>query len=192
MDLPDVEIRHGEFIDLDGPAKTFGEITFAPARVELHGYDHNSASDLQHYLEQAEVSAEIKALVRPGDDAPWVRGRAQRLFFVPNTTEEDRPEKTCFCAAFIALIRDSGDKYFGVPFECMDYYCKTTLYFSEENGPPISLQQRIAAAFWGLLLSDPTDVDDYRDSFFHSGAGVMIDFGIDDGEPFIEERPESD
>ena len=64
--------------------------------------------------------------------------------------------------------------------------------FSSENGPPEKLQQQIAEAFWGLLLSDPTDLVDYKDSMLHLGAGVWIDFGVEDGEPFFEEREEAD
>jgi hypothetical protein len=62
--------------------------------------------------------------------------------------------------------------------------------FSSERGPPEGLQRQIAEAFWGLLLSDPTDLMDYKDSMYHLGACIWIDYGVEDGEPFMEERGE--
>ena len=97
-----------------------------------------------------------------------------------------------FSADFIAILQDGDAAYYAVPFSCDDYYGRTLLMFSSENGPPEKLQQQIAEAFWGLLLSDPTDLVDYKDSMLHLGAGVWIDFGVEDGEPFFEEREEAD
>ena len=188
MSTPEIKIRHGNFFDLDSPPQKHDEITFAAARVELLGTMFDFVCHFDEYLAKHDVAAEVKALVRPGEDAPWVRGRAQRLFLISNSTEVDRGEKTFFFASFIALIQDDEHGHFGVPFQCSDCYGRSSLTFSSEDAPPETLQQRIADAFWGLLLSDPTDLDEYRDSILQSGAGVWLDFGVEDGEPFLEER----
>ena len=147
---------------------------------------------LEEQLSQPFCPAAARALARPGEDAVWVRGRAQRLFFIPNTTEHERPEKSCFGGSFVALLSDDGGAYYCVPFECSDYYGRAGLKFSSEDAPPESLQRRIAAAFWGLLLLDSTDLEDYQDTLYHSGAGVTLMFGVKDGDPFLEERTGED
>lgn len=188
MDSPDIQIRHGQFTDLTGPSRPHGDILFASAEIKLLGSAFTLTHCLEDHLQQIVVSPETMALVRPGQDAVWVRGRAQQLFKIPNTTEEDRGEKTFFFSTFLALMKEEDGRYVGVPFECSDYYGRAGLMFSSEDSPPPELQDRIAKAFWSLLLAEPDEMEDYRDSTFHSGAGVWLDFGVEDGEPFLEER----
>jgi hypothetical protein len=185
---PDIQIRHGQFTDLTGPPQRHGDMTFAPAEIRLHGSMFDLTHSLEDHLKRMDVSPETKTLVRPGEDAVWVRGRAQQLFMIPNTTEEDRGEKAFFFASFLALIEGEDDRYVGIPFECSDYYGRSELIFSSEDSPPLEVQDRIANAFWSLLLSEPDAIADYRDSVLHHGAGVWLDFGVQDGEPFLEER----
>lgn len=189
MPDPAIEIRHGRFSDLTGPPQCHDTTAIAAANVELLGSMFDLTHKLSEFLNHRDVSPEIRALVRPGQDAVWVRGRAQRLFDIPDTTAEDRGEKTFFFASFLALIPDENGQYIGIPFQCSEHYGQTGLIFSSEDAPSEELQGMIARAFWELLLSDPTDIEDYRDSMLHPGAGVWLDFGIDDGEPFLEERP---
>ena len=189
MAVPRIEIRHGRFTDLTGPPQKFGELTFAPAEVELSGSMFDLTHRLDDYLHRYDVPAEVKPLLRSGEDAVWVRGRAQQLFQIPNTSAENRGEKTFFSALFLALVPDEAGHHLGVPFECTDHYGGSGLVFSSEDPPSAELQHRIAEAFWGLLLSEPANIQDYRDCILHSGAGVWVDFGIADGEPFVEERP---
>ncbi|MCA9069402.1 MAG: hypothetical protein KDA84_10785 [Planctomycetaceae bacterium] len=187
MEHSNIEIRHGRFLDLDGPPQKLDDLTIAPAKIELYGSMFDLTHHLEDHLKQRSVSAEVRALIRPRQNAIWIRARAQRLFHIPSSVAEDRIEKSFFQAEFLAIFPEEG-QYIGVPFECSDYYGRTGLTFSSEDSPPESLQDKIADAFWELLLSDPNDIEDYRDTMFHLGAGVEIEFGVEDGEPFFEER----
>ncbi len=95
-----------------------------------------------------------------------------------------------FCAAFIAILPGDNGGLFGVPLECSDYYARSGLIFSSDNAPPEAVKDQIAEAFWVLLLLDPDDVADYRATMYHYGIGMMIEFGIESGQPFILEREE--
>jgi hypothetical protein len=192
MDEPKLEIRYGNFIDIDGPVRTFGEVKIVPAKIELNGICFIPSHRLEDHLAKHGLTGEVKALVRPGEDAPWVRGRAQHLFHIPNRTEEDRPEKSFFWAGFIAILPGDDSAFFGVPFECNDYYGRSALIFSSENAPPEAVQDQIAEAFWGLLLSEPHDLAELRDTAYHYGTGKIMEFGVENGEPFVLERDEEE
>ncbi len=176
-------IRHGEFIDVDGPPQRHNDITFIPARIALSGTWFQSAFDLKDCV--SDFPAGTKAIVHPGDDAPWVLGRLMRLFATQQIPEEDRGEKTCFYSSFLAVLHNNGN--LAVPFECSDYYGRTALTFSTDDSPDEEVRKAIANSFWALLLADPTNVEDYKDKMYHSGAGVWISFGIENGEPFMTE-----
>lgn len=173
-------IRHGEFHDVSGPIRRRGDITFVPARVSLGG----TSFDFTHHLDTYAAGAplETRALVKPGDDAPWVLGRLMFLFGAQPTAEESRPEKSCVCEAFLAVLHSSDN--LSVPFVCTDYYCRTALMFSSDDPPDDSVRATIADGFWSLLLSSPADVVDYESRMFHPGICRWIEFGVAYGEPY--------
>lgn len=183
--MPDshFNIRHGELLDVVGPPRRTDDITFVPARVSLSGTWFQSAFYLKDCM--GDVPASTKAVVHPGDDAPWVFGRLMRLFATQQIPEEERDEKSCFFASFVAVLHNNAN--LAVPFECSDYYGRSALTFSTDDPPSEEVQKAIAERFWGLLLADPTGVADYEDRMYHSGAGVWIRFGIEDGKPFMVE-----
>lgn len=154
-------------------------ITFVPARVTLNGFE--SAFPLKDYM--AGAPAGTKALVRPDHDAPWVLGRLIRLFGTPQVPEEDRVEKSFFVASFLAVLHEHDNV--AVPFECSDYYGRSTLTFSSDDAPDHTMQRALADAFWDLLLAEPADLADYQDRMHHPGDGIWIRFGVEDGEPFM-------
>lgn len=179
-------IRHGRFHDIEGPPQRHNDVTFVPARITLNGTWFQSAFELMARM--AEMPPGTQAIVPPGDDAPWVLGRLMRLFGTEPVSEEDRPEKSCFFASFLAVLHKKGN--LAVPFECSDYYGRSGLTFSTDDPPDHDIQETIANGFWDLLLMDPTDVADYEDRMNHSGAGVWIRFGVENGEPFMNEDPD--
>lgn len=184
MAEPTPNIRHGQFHDVTGPAVKFNDVTFIPASIKLNGTMFDSVFELVDCV--GDVPSTTLSLVGPGRDAPWVLGRLIRLFHVHPVSWEDRGEKSCLNEDFLAVLHNHG--CIAVPFECRDYYGKTGLIFSSEDSPGDSLQAIIADAFWKLLFSNPTDIADYENKMYHSGAGVMFRFGVDDGEPFMEEE----
>lgn len=179
-------IQHGELLDVTGHPVRHQEITFVPASIELWGSSFSFSFPFHEFT--ANWPFATKALVKPGNDAPWVLGRLMYLFGTDLCAEEFRPEKACFSESFIAVLHSREN--LSIPFTCTDYYCKSSLMFSSEDPPADELQQEIAGSFWSLLLSAPTDVVDYESRMFHSGACIWIRFGVESGESFLTETDE--
>ena len=181
-------IRHGVLNDIEGPPRRFGDVSFVPANVALKGNSFDPASELADFI--AEYPSETRAIVKPGDDAAWVLGRLMCLFGTKPTLEEERPEKTCFFTGFVAVM--PGDELIGIPFECSDYYGRSSIKYSNDDPPPDEVQAYVASAFWKLLLENPRELVEYSDKMFHDGAGVWIRFGVENGEPFMREEPDTE
>lgn len=186
MNHPTFQIRHGEFHNATGPPRRFGDFTFLPAQVTLHGSSFDFVHPLGTFVEEAPFAT--KVLVKPGEDAPWVLGRLMHLFGSQLAAEEERPEKSCFAECFVAVMHSRENLC--IPFYCTDYYCKSALVFSSEDSPAVSIQLEIAEAFWGALLEAPADLTDYDSRLFHSGACIWIEFGVSNGEPYMFETEE--
>jgi hypothetical protein len=74
-------------------------------------------------------------------------------------------------ALFAAVIPEGEDYYVSYPFACTDMGQTTGLVFSR-LGPDAEVRDRIARAFWGLLVAEGSD----RLSDF-SAPGVGFDTG---------------
>jgi hypothetical protein len=177
------QTRYGKFHELNGPARQHDGIIFVPARVTLTGTAFDYVFPLADCLD--EVFTATKAIVRFGVDAPWVLGRLMRLFGIKRLPVEDRGEKTCFYAAFLAVLPEQGN--LAVPFECTDNYLESCLMFSSEDAPPHEVQETIAGAFWGLLLTEPDELKDYKERMLFQGEDIWIRFGVEHGEPYLVE-----
>lgn len=188
MNPHSIQVRFGEFEDVIGNAKWHDDISIVPARVQLTGSMLTNGPYLEEYLTARKVAADIRALVNPGKDAPWVCGRVQRVFSLPQIPEEERAEKSCMGFSFLGVIKENG-QLVGIPFECTDYYGRSHLLFSG-NAPPQVLIDQVANAFWQILLANPDDLPEYLDQFYHLGGGFQVRFGVRDGEPFMEEVTE--
>ena len=188
MNPSSIQVRFGELEDVIGRARQWDDVAIVPATIRLTGNPMTNGSELEDYLAAHKVPAETKALIRPGEDAPWVCGRVQRVFSLPQVPEEDRAEKSCMQFGFLGAIPHEG-QLVGIPFECTDYYGRSMLIFSGD-APPQSFIDRIAGAFWQMLLEQPDDLPEYTDRFSHLGAGCDVRFGVRDGEPFMEEISE--
>jgi hypothetical protein len=125
-------------------------------------------------------------------DAPWVRGRLERLFHISSQPAEQQGEKCCFWHELAAVYTGPSGPLVGVVFLCCDYYGSSEVMFEQERprrAPAIGEedQRRVAGALWELLLEEPGDVPEYTDRMYHSGAGVWLEFGIRRGWPFMKE-----
>lgn len=185
MNSDSIKIRFGELDDVIGPARRHEDISIVPARVQLNGSMLTNGRHFDEYLAAHKLPLDVKALIRPGEDAPWVCGRVQRVFSLPQLPEEERAEKSCMGFGFLAALQENG-QLIGIPFECTDYYGRSLLVFSGDS-PPQSLIDRITNSFWQLMLEAPQDLPEYSDQYYHTGAGVEVRFGVRDGEPFMEE-----
>lgn len=185
MDLSSLQIQFGTLNGVLGPAVAHNGITFVPAAVDFSGYENGPT--LAEALAKAEAT--IRAIVNPGEDAPWASGRIQRVFQQRQIPEDERGEKCCTLFTFLAVIVDR-DSIVGIPFVCTDHYGESILLFGDDPPPDAETMQSVANAFWSLLLSKPNDLADYSDRMEHLGAGVTIEFGVDDGVPFMREISE--
>ena len=185
MDLTSIKIQQGTLKDVVGPAVAFDGYTFVPADVDFNG--HESGPKLIDAM--SNVDASVRAIVRHREDAPWVSGRIQKLFHQRQVPENERGEKCCMIYPFLAMIVTDG-KATGIPFLCTDHYGESKLYFGDDPLQSAETMRAIGLAFWSLLLRDAGDLVDYVDRMEHLGAGVTIEFGVDDGEPFMRELPE--
>jgi hypothetical protein len=188
MNPDSIKVRFGELEAVIGHARRYGDISIVPAKVQLTGKMLTNGPLLEKYLQAQKLPAGIKALIRPGEDAPWACGRIQRVFSLPQLPEEDRGEKSCMCFDFLAAFQENG-QLVGIPFGCTDYYGQSLLMFSGD-APPRPLIDRITNAFWQILLAEPQELAEYTDHYYHTGAGVEVRFGVRDGEPFMEEVAE--
>jgi hypothetical protein len=185
MNPDSVRVRFGELEDVIGHVRRHDDIAIVPARIRLTGSMLTNGSYLQEYLTAHKVSVDIEALIHPGQDAPWVCGRVQRVFSLPQVPEQERVEKSCMEFGFLAALEEDG-QLLGIPFECTDYYGRSLLIFSG-NAPAQPLIDQIANAFWQIMLEEPQDLPESIDHYYHVGAGVEMRFGVRDGEPFTEE-----
>jgi hypothetical protein len=121
MNPNSINVRYGELEDVIGNARRHDGIAIVPARVQLTGSMLTNGSCLEEYIAAHALAADIRALIHPGKDAPWVCGRVQRVFSLPQVPEEDRAEKSCMGFGFLAALPEGG-ALVGIPFECTDHY----------------------------------------------------------------------
>ncbi len=186
--MSSLKVKYGEFDDVLGPARSKDGVSIAAARIRLLGESFSPSKKLSDFIKTLTLVPEVNALMQEGYDAPWVRGRMERLFFTEPVDEEDRCEKSGIYASFIAVVADERDELIATPFEISDYYLQTSLYFSSApHAPPEDWLDRIATAFWKLLLEDPHDLAEYTETMSHVGGGFFLTFGVANANTFIEE-----
>jgi hypothetical protein len=173
------DVQFGELIDIYGRAAKSKEITYVPARVQLSG---TMLSSEMYFDEHSKMP---RGCVPAHADAAFVRARIPRVFgYTPTYNEEQ--EKSLLSDGFVALLPDGKTT---IPFECYDYYGRSSLTFSED-GPTAAVKTQIADGFWELIASEPNELDDFEQSVFHSGACVWMHFGCKDGQVYCDESEE--
>ena len=176
--MRDVKVKFGvleDFFGIPGRAEGF---TIVPALVQLNGTMFGHTHPL---AEVAHLPPLVAEAIQGGYDVAWVRARIPQVFgFTPENSEN---EKTLLDAAFLAVETGSD---FAYPFHCSDVYGKTGLIFSPE-GPQAEMQDKIARAFWSLLLRDPEDLADFEAKVNHLGGGFLMTFGCSDGDLYYRE-----
>lgn len=200
MDLSNLTIRHGRLTALQcaipnavmracsGRPRTWGDITIVAAGVKLLGPPFADRQTLAAFIRHRELPSDVRLLLPDGFDGSWVRGRIDRVFHAPSPNAEHLGEKSGLAQEFVAEVPAESDSPLGVPFGCCDHYLRTGLTFSGQEAPEVC--DRVASAFWELLLAEPHNLPDYQDKLFHSGAGYWLAFGIRNGRPFMEEHEE--
>jgi hypothetical protein len=174
-----MRIHHGTFDrPLGRKAESHGW-TLLPCIGTLEGDTFSASHLLSDYVDVAQAPAVLKRPLAGGWDAAWVRARLQRAFaYEPAVAEV---EKSLLSECFVAICEDDA-----FLFECADYYGRTGLVFSPK-GPAKATQDRIARAFWSILLREPDDLADFEARVFHPGAGVWLHYACEGGEPSLEQ-----
>ncbi len=175
-----MRVRNAKLHDVVGrPAKQAG-FTIVPAQVELDGMMFQPSFCLNE-LASERIPPVLRVPIEQQFDVAWVRARLPVVFGL--TPEPSEIEKTFLNHGFVAVPEGSDE---GVAFECSDYYGKTSLTFSDAEVDE-SLKARAADAFWALLLSEPDALADFTGRSYHDGAGVWLNYGCVNGEPFCDE-----
>jgi hypothetical protein len=175
-----MKVRHAVLHDAYGRAAKHGGFTIVPADVELDGTMFSPSFPLNE-IPRERIPPVLRRAIAGQFDVAWVWARLPLAFgFMPDQSET---EKTLLWQGFVAVL-EGGDT--GVPFLCSDYYGKTSLMFSGAESDE-GLKNRVADAFWSILLSEPDALDDFSARVLHLGAPVTLEFGCENGEPYCLE-----
>lgn len=175
-----MKVRHAKLHDVTGRPAKHGGFTIMPAEVELDGVMFEPSFRLNELPADC-VPPVLRVPIERQFDVAWVRARLPVVFgCAPEPSER---EKTFLLQGFVA-VPDGADE--GIAFQCSDYYGKTSLTFSQTEDDE-HLKDRVADAFWGVLLSDADALADFNGRSYHVGAGVWLNYGCEDGEPYCFE-----
>jgi hypothetical protein len=162
-----VETRHGWLLGVVGTARCSDGIWFAPVRGEVEDPEEYPTHPLH---EHAVIRFDCEGFELGDADGVWVRAALPGVFgYAPLHVSDGR--WFLLDAAFAAVLPDGEGCWAAYPFACTDAGLGTGLVFSR-RGPPSATRDRIARAFWGLLVAEGAE----RLSPF-TAAGVGFDTG---------------
>lgn len=177
-----MNVRHATLMNVFGRPAKYAGFSIMPAHLKLEGQMFRPSYRLAQ-LPSDRIPPVLRIPIERGFDVAWVRARIPIVFgYAPDVSEV---EKSVLYEGFLAVSENAGD---AVPFECSDYYGKTSLTFSPaETDEP--LKQSVADAFWGVLLADPNALADFEARTHSEGhAG----YGCRDGEPYSLETEDGE
>jgi hypothetical protein len=177
---------------LIGPVHCRDDVALAAVSRDTSERSYTPGGHLVDHVDLKKRAPAVWGWARRKEDAPWVRGRLERVFGVSALPADEQGEKSCFCHELAVVYSEKGGGLASVVMLCCDYYGSSGVMFEDERStraPAISAedQRRVAAALWELLLEEPGDVPEYSDKMYHSGAGIWVKFGIRQGKPFMIE-----
>jgi hypothetical protein len=159
--------RHGWLLDVVGAARCFEGIWFAPVCGEVDDPEEMPTHWLQDH---AQVQFPCEGFELGDSDGIWVRAALTGVFgYSPLRVSDGR--SFLLDAAFAAVLAEGQASWVAYPFACTDLCGRTGLVFSRQ-GPGTEVRDRVAQAFWGLLLAECTNT---LSEF--SAPGVAFDTG---------------
>lgn len=161
-----IETRYGRLFGVVGIVRCFDGIWFAPVRGEVEDPEEFPTHPLRDHATVCLENVEFQL----GDaDGVWVRAAIPAAFgYAPLHVSDGR--HFLLDAAFAAVLRESGSCWTAYPFACTDAFQATGLVFSR-HGPDVSVRDRIARAFWGLVCEGAEEPSPF------TAAGVGFDTG---------------
>jgi hypothetical protein len=188
MDLTDLQPRNGKLLKVRAPAVMSNEWLFLPADIELEGSMFEPGFAFADTARKLSSTPILKNLLKEKLDAIWVRARLKFIFAIDSISEANRMEKSLSSFSFVAARQGDEPDRLAIPFDCVDYYGRTSLYFSPfENDT--EHKASIADAFWNLIMKG-TELADFQDKAYHSMVGFWMHYGCRAGTPFFEEEAE--
>jgi hypothetical protein len=141
--------RYGWLLGVVGEARCFDGVWFAP----VCGAVEDPEDRPSHYLcDYAHVGSDSEGFDLDGGDGVWVRAAIPGVFgYSPLHVDDGRP--FLLDAAFVAVLPEGEGCWAAYPFACTDESRKTGLVFSRRVSEA-DLRDRIARAFWGLLVAE--------------------------------------
>lgn len=172
-------------MEVGSPAIEKNGWQFVQASVELEGDAFDPSYPLADSVDMSSADAQLADLLDQGVDAIWVRARLKFLFGVDSAPEHERIEKSLSFYSFVAVRNDREPDSTAIPFECCDYYGKTSLFFSPKEADA-DLKASVADAFWQLVTGG-VGLADFEDKAYHLGVGIWMYYGCKNGEVFYSE-----
>lgn len=144
--------RHGRLFGVVGVARCFDGIWFAPVRGDIDDPEESPTHPLQDH---ARIRFRCEEFELGDADGPWVRAAIPTVFgYAPLHVSDGR--WFLLDAAFVAVLPEGEEFWVAYPFACTDVCQSTGLVFSR-LGPLPTVRDRIARAFWGLLVAEGTE-----------------------------------
>lgn len=166
-----------ELVNVIGSPAQANGITFVPALFDfssgLEGKVEFGLTQLPFPLEQSKTLHTSREVLNEEILPYWIRARVPRVFhFRPANGIETAGEHPDM--GFVAVLRDekgSPDRY--IPFILIDGPHGPGLSFRQTDRDSL-LKERIALAFWSLLLADPHDAIEYEDVISDEYGGTRV------------------
>ncbi len=144
----DIVIRYGWLIDVFGVPRTYDGIWFAPVCGDVDEAEPTPTHSLKEY---DTIIVHCEGFQLGDADGVWVRAAIPNVFgYAPLHVSDGR--WFLLDTAFVAVVAEAEKCWIAYPFVCTDDCQSTGLVFSR-FGPPSDVRERIARAFWSLLLA---------------------------------------
>jgi hypothetical protein len=144
----DIVTRHGWLLNVFGVPRYFDGIWFAPVCGEV---DEAEAIPIHLLQEYETIIVHCEGFQLGDADGVWVRAAIPSVFgYAPLHVSDGR--WFLLNTAFVAVLPETEKCLAAYPFACTDDCQSTGLVFSR-LGPPSNVRERIARAFWCLLLA---------------------------------------
>ncbi len=155
-------------LELDVPVVKEGKTSFALVDALPKNLSKEGLSDL-------------KKLVDQNAEGVWVQSR---LMVVLGMTAPEESETTpSVVEVSVRASTDSDDEEEGIHFSCVaDKDGRTRVHFDAK--PKKEEAKRISTAFWKMLLSEPSELDDYAAETVDK-TGAKVAYGVRDGRCFF-------
>lgn len=130
----------------------------------------------------------LKRLVERKVEGVWVQSRLMVVLGL--TTSDESAATPSTVEVSLRASTDSDDEEEGVTFSCVaDKQGRARLQFDQKAKKEEA--KRIATSFWKLLLTEPSELDDYTAETVDS-SGTKVAYGVRDGRCFYGDPDEED